>query len=79
MSVHIVNKFLFSLGIKGNFCILGVPNLSVGSVYHVKNLLALYLSGTYCHKTSTRPSSCATPRQPTIYVVYFNQEIFRQA
>ena len=37
MSVHVVNKFLFSLGIKGDFCVLGVPNLLVGSVYHVKN------------------------------------------
>ena len=37
MSVHVVNKFLFSLGIKGDFCVLGVPNLWVGSIYHVKN------------------------------------------
>ena len=37
VSVHVVNKFLFSLGIKGDFCVLGVPNLLVGSVYHVKN------------------------------------------
>ena len=27
----------------------------------------LNLSGTYCHKTGTRPSSCFKPRQPTIY------------
>ena len=25
------------------------------------------LHGTYCHKTGTRPPSCGTPRQPTIY------------
>ena len=31
--------------------------------------LALYLSGTYCHKTNTRPPSCGTPQQLTIYVV----------
>ena len=37
MSVHVVSTFLFSIGIKGNFCILGVPNLLVGDVYHVKN------------------------------------------
>ena len=37
VSVHIVNAFLFSLGIKGDFCILGIPNLLVGSVCHVKN------------------------------------------
>ena len=31
------------------------------------DLLALYLGGTYCHKTGTRPPSCQAPRQPTIY------------
>ena len=31
------NMFLFSLGVKGNFCALGVPNLLVGSIYHAKN------------------------------------------
>ena len=36
-NVEVVNMFLFSIGIKGNFFILGVPNLLVGSVYHVKN------------------------------------------
>ena len=30
-------------------------------------LKALYLRGTYCHKTSTRPSSCNTPRELTKY------------
>ena len=29
--------FLFSLGVRGNFCVLHVPNLLVGDVYHVKN------------------------------------------
>ena len=38
VSVHVVNTFLFSLGIKGNFCILGVPNLLVGRAYHVKTV-----------------------------------------
>ena len=37
-------------------------------------VLALYLSGTYCHKTSTRPPNCVTPRQPTIYVTKFPYE-----
>ena len=32
-----VHQVLFSLGIKGNFCFLGILNLLVGSVYHVKN------------------------------------------
>ena len=36
-----------------------------------RDLLALYLSGTYCHKTGTRPPSCATPPQPTIYLIMF--------
>ena len=30
-------------------------------------LQALYLSGTYCHKTGTRPPCCNTPREPTIH------------
>ena len=29
-----------------------------GSLVNKKDLQALYLSGTYCHKTSTRPPSC---------------------
>ena len=32
------------------------------------DLQALYLSGTYCHKTSTRPPSCNTPRELTVYL-----------
>ena len=31
------------------------------------DLQALYLSGTYCHRTGTRPPICAKPRQPTMY------------
>ena len=31
-------------------------------------LQALSLSGTYSHKTGTRPPSCGTPQQPTINV-----------
>ena len=37
-----------------------------GSVLNKVDLLALYLSETNCHKTSTRPPSCWTPQQPTI-------------
>ena len=34
----------------------------------VDKTVSLYqFSGTYCHKTGTRPPSCSTPRQPTIY------------
>ena len=31
------------------------------------DLRALFLSGTYCHRTGSGPPSCAKPRQPTIY------------
>ena len=31
-----------------------------------------WLSGTYCHKTGTRPPSCITPQEPTIYVTSFS-------
>ena len=37
MSVHVVNTFLFSFGIKRDLLFLDVPNLLVGDVYHVKN------------------------------------------
>ena len=36
-----------------------------------KDLLASYLSGTFWHKPSTRPPSCITPQQPTMYVCIF--------
>ena len=38
-----------------------------GSLVSKRDLLALYLSETYCHRTGTRPPSCVTPRQQTIY------------
>ena len=38
-----------------------------GSLVNKRDLLALYLSWTYCHKNGTRPPSCVTPRQLTIY------------
>ena len=40
-----------------------------GSLVDKIDLQALHFSGTYCHKTGTRPPSCQTPRQPTIYVL----------
>ena len=36
------------------------------------------LSGTYCHKIGTRPPSCATPRQPTIYLYCFSASYRRK-
>ena len=36
-----------------------------GLLVNKRDLLAIYHSGTYCHKTGTRPPSCVTPRQPT--------------
>ena len=38
-----------------------------GIVSDKRDLLALYLSGTYCHKSGTRPPSSVTPWQLTIY------------
>ena len=35
VNVHVVNTFLFFLEVRGNFCVLHVPNLLVGDVYHV--------------------------------------------
>ena len=43
-----------------------VPLSTEESLVKKRDLLALYLSGTYCHKTGTRPPSCVAPRQPTI-------------
>ena len=44
-----------------------LPLSMEGSLVNETHLLALYLSGTYCHKNGTRPPSCVTPRQTTIY------------
>ena len=38
-----------------------------GSLVSKMDLQASYFSRTYCCKTSTRPPSCAKPRQPTMY------------
>ena len=40
-----------------------------GSLVNQRDLLALYLSGNYCHKIGTRPPSCVIPPQPTLYLV----------
>ena len=34
--------------------------ITEGSLVNKRDLLALYLSGTYCHKTGIRPPSCVT-------------------
>ena len=47
-----------------------------GSLVNKRDLLALYLSVTYCHRTGTRPPSYITPQQPTMYA-YVNIEIIR--
>ena len=35
--VSVENTFLFSLGVRGNFYVLHVPNLLAEEAYHVKN------------------------------------------
>ena len=45
---------------------------AAGLLVNKRDLLALYLSGTYCHRTDMRPPSCVTPRQPTIHT-FFSQ------
>ena len=44
------------------------PGFKGKHIVNKRNLLAFYLSGTYCHKTGTRPPSCVAPQQWTIYV-----------
>ena len=41
------------------------------------DLQVLYLSGTYGHKTGTRPPSCAKPRQLTIYAMLYICNLFK--
>ena len=38
-----------------------------GSLMNKLDLPTIFLSGTYCHKTGTRPPSCLSPRQPTMH------------
>ena len=40
-----------------------------GTLGEQNRLTRLNLSGTYCHKTSTRHPSCIKPRQPTIHYI----------
>ena len=44
--------------------------LMEGSLVNKRDLLALYTSGIYCHKTGTRSPSYATPRQPTKILIF---------
>ena len=47
-----------------------------GSLVNKRDLQALYLSGTYCHRTGTRPPSCNMPRDLTIYDNVFIKAMF---
>ena len=38
-----------------------------GSLVNKRDLLAVYLGGTYCQRSVTRPPSCVFPRQPIIH------------
>ena len=40
--------------------------IKLQALYHKTDLQTLYFSGTYCHKTGTRPPSCTTPWQMCI-------------
>ena len=42
------------------------------------DLLALYLSGTYCHKIGIRTPSCQTPLQLTIFGTAFTSDVTSQ-
>ena len=60
--------------IRINYCYKKIPSpIPMCSVYPCSllstsfRLSILYLSGTFCHKTGTRPPSCVIPRQPTIH------------
>ena len=42
------------------------------------DLQALFISGTYCHRTGTRSPSCNTPQEPTIHAhleAKYNKEL----
>ena len=47
-----------------------------GLLVNKRDLQALYLSGTYRHKTGIRPPSCAIPRRLTRYAVKIGANSF---
>ena len=53
--------------------------LTEGLLVSETDLQALYLSGTYCHKTGTRPRTYAKLRQLTInaWIVKINEETLK--
>ena len=55
-----------------------IPLLKIDDVIRpeIRELQALYLSETYCQKTSTRPPCCTTPREPAKNVFGYASEIF---
>ena len=63
-------KFSFS------YLISNIPSyfdlMSGNILVNTTDLQALYLSGTFCHKTGTRPPSCTMPQERTIYVTSFS-------
>ena len=65
MSVHVVNMFLFSLGIRGNFCFSHVPNLLVGDVYNFKN--EGYLLEVFVMRFSNRTRSMYAVKNSTYF------------
>ena len=55
-----------------------IPLLKIDDVIRpeIRELQALYLSETYCQKTSTRPPCCTTPREPAKNVFGYASKIF---
>ena len=77
MSIFTILRQPFAISVTVSLILIKVTNdyfifytqkiTTEGSLLDKIDLQALYRSGTYCHKTGTRPPSCQTPLQPTIY------------
>ena len=58
-----------------NYCQTSVLSLPIGQLSGSQSLQALHPSWTSSLTTGTRPPSCLTPQQPTIYITRFPYEI----
>ena len=68
--LFIVLRHPFTISIKCvNFVYLVFFTLNTKEpLVNKTDLLALFLGGTYCHKTGIRPPSSTSPWEPTIYI-----------